>query len=44
MITKIALAISLVLVLVGGKPVIKFIVNFDIGLYGIGSINNLLYR
>jgi len=43
-ITKIALATSLVLVLVGGKPIIKSIVNSNIGPYGIGSTNNLLYR
>ena len=43
-ITKIALATSLVLILVGGKPIIKFIINFNIGPYRIGSTNNLLYR
>jgi len=43
-ITRIALVISLVLILVGGKPIIKSIVNFNIGPYGIGSTNNLLYR
>ena len=32
MITRIALAISLVLILVGGKPIIKFIINSDMGL------------
>ena len=42
MITKIALATSSILILVGGKPVIKFIINFNIGFCGIGSTNNLL--
>jgi len=44
MITRIALATSPVLILAGGKPIIKFIVNSNIGPYGIGSTNNLLYR
>ena len=43
-ITKIVLAISLVLILVGGKPIIKSIVNSNISPYKIGSTNNLLYR
>ena len=43
-ITKIALATSLVLILVGGKPIIKSIINSNIGPYRIGSTNNLLYR
>jgi len=43
-ITRIALATSLVLILVGGKPIIKSIINSNIGPYGIGSTNNLLYR
>jgi len=43
-ITRIALATSLVLILVGGKPIIKSIINSDIGPCGIGSTNNLLYR
>jgi len=43
-ITKIALATSLVLILVGGKPVIKSIINSNIGPYGIGSTNNSPYR
>jgi len=43
-ITKIALAISLVLILVGGKPIIKSIINSNIGPYGIGSTNNSPYR
>jgi len=43
-ITKIALATSPVLVLVGGKPIIKSIVNSNIGPYGIGSTNNSPYR
>ena len=44
MITKIALVTSLVFILVGGKPIIKSIVNSNIGPYGIGSTNNLPYR
>ena len=44
MITRIALATSLVLILVGGKPIIKSIVNSNIGPYRIGSTNNLPYR
>jgi len=44
MITRIALVTSLVLVLVGGKPIIKSIINSDMGSYGIGSTNNLPYR
>jgi len=43
-ITRIALATSLVLVLVGGKPIIKSIINSNMGPYGIGSTDNLLYR
>ena len=43
-ITRIVLATSLVIILVGGKPVIKFIINSNMGPYGIGSTNNLLYR
>jgi len=43
-ITKIALATSPILILVGGKPIIKSIINFNIGLYRIGSTNNLPYR
>jgi hypothetical protein len=43
-ITKIALATSLVLILVGGKPIIKSIINSNIGPYRIGSTNNLPYR
>jgi hypothetical protein len=43
-ITRIASATSLVLVLVGGKPIIKSIVNSNIGPYRIGSTNNLPYR
>jgi hypothetical protein len=43
-ITRIVLATSLVLILVGGKPIIKSIVNSNIGPYRIGSTNNLLYR
>src|SRR5258706_7360774 len=43
-ITRIVLATSLVLILVGGKPIIKSIINSNIGPYRIGSINNLLCR
>jgi len=43
-ITRIALVTSLVLILVGGKPIIKSIVNSNMGPYGIGSTNNSLYR
>jgi len=43
-IIRIVLATSLVLILVGGKPVIKSIVNFNMGPYGIESTDNLLYR
>jgi len=43
-ITKIVLATSPVLILVGGKPIIKSIVNSNIGPYGIGSTNNSPYR
>jgi hypothetical protein len=43
-ITRIALAISLVLILVGGKPIIKSIINSNISPYRIGSTSNLLYR
>ena len=41
-ITKIALATSLVLLLVVGKPIIKSIINSNIGPYRIGSTNNSL--
>jgi hypothetical protein len=41
-ITRIALVTSLVLILVGGKPIIKSIVNSNIGPYRIGSTNNSL--
>jgi len=43
-ITKIALATSPIFVLVGGKPIIKSIINFNIGPYRIRSTNNSLYR
>ena len=43
-ITRIALVTSLVLILVGGKPIIKSIINSNIGSYGIGSTNNSPYR
>jgi len=41
-ITKIALATSPIFILIGGKPIIKSIINFNIGPYRIGSTNNLL--
>jgi len=41
-ITKIALATFPVLILIGGKPIIKSIINSNIGSCGIGSTNNLL--
>ena len=43
-ITRIALVTSLVLILVGGKPIIKSIINSNIGPYGIDSTNNSPYR
>jgi hypothetical protein len=43
-ITRIALVTSPILILVGGKPIIKSIINYNIGPYRIGSTNNLLYR
>ena len=43
-ITKIVLVTSSILILVGGKPIIKSIINSNIGPYRIGSTNNLLYR
>jgi hypothetical protein len=43
-ITRIALVTSPILILVGGKPIIKSIINSNIGPYRIGSTNNLLYR
>ena len=43
-ITRIVLVTSPVLVLAGGKPVIKFIINSNIGPYRIKNTNNLLYR
>ena len=43
-ITKITSVTSPVLILAGGKPVIKSIINSNIGPYRIGSINNLPYR
>ena len=43
-IIRIALVTSLVLILVGGKPIIKSIINSNIGPYGIESTNNSLYR
>ena len=42
-ITRITSATSLVLVLAGGKPVIKSIINSNMGPYRIESTNNLLY-
>jgi len=41
-ITRIALVTSPILVLVGGKPIIKSIINSDISPCRIGSINNSL--
>jgi len=41
-ITRIVLATSPILILVGGKPIIKSIINSNIGPYGIKSTNNLL--
>ena len=41
-ITKIASETSLVFILIGGKPIIKSIINFNIGLCRIKSANNLL--
>ena len=43
-ITKVASVISLVFILAGGKPVIKSIINSNIGPYGIKSTDNLLYK
>jgi hypothetical protein len=43
-ITRIVLATSLVLILAGGKSIIKSIINSDIGFCGIKNTNNLLYR
>ena len=41
-ITRIALATSPIFILVEGKPIIKSIINSNIGPYGIESTNNLL--
>jgi len=43
-ITKITSVTSSIFILVGGKFIIKSIINFNIDLYKIGSTNNLLYR
>jgi hypothetical protein len=43
-ITRIVLVTSPVLILVGGKPIIKSIINSNIGPYGIESTNNSPYR
>ena len=43
-ITRIASVTSLVLILIGGKPIIKSILNFNIGPYRIESTNKSLYR
>ena len=43
-ITRIASATFSIFVLVGGKPIIKSIVNFNMGPYKIKSTNNLPYR
>ena len=44
MITRIVLATSLVLILAGGKLIIKSIINSNIGPCGIGNTDNLLYK
>ena len=44
MITKIILTTSPVFILAGGKPVIKSIINSNMGPYKIKSTNNLLYK
>ena len=41
-ITRIALTTSLVFILAEGKPIIKFIINSNIGPYLIGSTDDLL--
>ena len=43
-ITRIVVATFPVFILVGGKPVIKSIINSNIGSYGIKNTNNLLYK
>ena len=43
-ITRIALVTSLALILARGKPIIKYIINSNIGPYRIESTNNSLYR
>jgi len=43
-ITRIALITSPILVLVGGKPIIKSIINSNMGPYRIKSTNNSPYR
>ena len=43
-ITKIVLVTFSVLILAGGKPIIKSIVNSNIGPYKIENTNNLLYK
>ena len=43
-ITRIVLITFLVFILIGGKPIIKSLINFSVGFYGIGSINNSPYR
>ena len=40
MITRIALVTSPIFILVGGKPIIKFIINSNMGPYRIGGTNN----
>jgi len=41
-IIRIVLATFPILILIGGKPIIKSIINFNISPYRIGSTNNLL--
>jgi len=43
-ITRIVLATSPILILAGNKPIIKSIINSNIGPYKIGSTNNSPYR
>ena len=43
-ITKIILIISFIFILVKGKPIIKFIINFNIGFYRIRNTNNSPYK
>ena len=43
-ITRIVLVTSPILILAGGKPIIKSIINSNIGPCGIGSTNNSPYK